>query len=135
MNDLEKQIRDALANVAQTHSVEDELGASPLRRAQNLIEQGRASVRAERRPAVIDERDSIARLRSGRETAVSAADRHKYEGMYSDVRFTDGYVTVLVHTVEVKAGRVMAYVMRLDKRTREYVTLDRLENVRDRDEK
>jgi hypothetical protein len=138
MNDLEKQIRDALANVAQTHSVEDECGTSPLRRAQILIEQGRANVRAERRPAVIDERESIARLRTPAPAArkeVTPAERHKYEGRYADVSFADGYATVLVHTVEYKAGQIMAYVMRLDRRTREYVTLDKLTDVRDRDEK
>lgn len=121
MSDLEKAVRDALAKVAGAHG----MPVQPER------DETRETRQPERKRGAIDERDSLASLRSTPKRNAVARSERDLEGRYADVEFAVGFVTCYVHTVEKRSTGVKAYVMRLDTRERCYVLLDRLSNIRD----
>ena len=127
MTDLHKQITDALAQLAGRHGVSNE----PARES----ETARDTVPTfRRRPAASsDMRDSLDRLRPTRPGAQPVPrNARDLEGRYATVAMAVGYVAVYIDSVERKTnGSLKAYVLRLDTRERQYVTLDRLEDVRD----
>ncbi len=120
MNDIEKAVRDALAKVAGAHGVQSQPERAEAPRQPR-----------EHRPAVIDQRDSVAALRQPPKRAGVAKSERDLEGRYADVEFAVGFVTCYIHTVEKRSTGLKAYVMRLDTRERCYVLLDRLSNIRD----